>query len=88
MSACRRYLKHVTISGENAGLHLILHYQGDKTEKELLDQAAEKESGCTACLIPISGRLPENWQPALILGYAGLHEEKLEAGNWLLSDCI
>lgn len=88
LSACRRYLKHVTISGENAGLHLILHYQGDKAEKELLDQAAEKGIRLYGMSDTYIGRLPENWQPALILGYAGLHEEKLEAGVRLLSDCI
>lgn len=88
LQCCRKYLKDVTISGENAGLHLLLHYQGEKTEKELLHLAAEKGIRVYGMSDAYIGRLPENWQPTLILGYAGLHEEEIETGIRILSDCI
>ena len=88
LQCCRKYLKNVTISGENAGLHLLLHYQGEKTEKELLHLAAEKGIRVYGMSDAYIGRLPENWQPTLILGYAGLHEEEIETGIRILSDCI
>jgi len=88
LAACQRYLKNMTISGENAGLHLLLHYKGSRTEKELLRMAAEKGIKIYGMSETYIGRLPENWQPTLILGYAGLHEKEIEAGVRLLSDCI
>ena len=86
--ACRKYIANGTVSGENAGLHLILHYQGKKTEAELLARAAEKGIRLYGMADTYIGRLPENWQPTLILGYAGLQEQEIEAGIRLLSDCI
>ena len=88
LNACRKYIANGTVSGENGGLHLILHYQGKKTETELLAQAAEKGIRLYGMADTYIGRLPENWQPTLILGYAGLQEQEIEAGIKLLSDCI
>ena len=88
LSACKKYLKNVEISGENAGLHLILHYQGKKTEKELLQAAAEKGIRIYGMSEAYIGRLPDDWQPTLILGYAGLSEKEIEEGIRLLSECI
>lgn len=88
LNACRTYLKGVTVSGENAGLHLLLHYNGKKTEKELLKAAEEKGIKIYGMSETYIGRLPENWQPTLILGYAGLHEKEIEDGVKILADCI
>ncbi len=88
LSCCKKYLHEIEIAGENAGLHLILHYQGKKTEKELLQLAAEKGIRIYGMSETYIGRLPENWQPTLILGYAGLSEREIEDGIRLLSECI
>lgn len=88
LSSCKKYLKNVTISGENAGLHLLLHYHGEKTERELLQMAAEREIKVYGMSDTYIGRLPEDWQPTLILGYAGLREEEIEKGVRILSDCV
>ncbi len=88
LSACRHNLKNISVSGETAGLHLILHYHGKRTEEEPLQAAAEKGIKIYGMSRACIGRLPEDWQPTLILGYAGLCEEKIEAGIRLLSDCI
>lgn len=88
LGACRTYLDGMEISGENAGLHLLLHYKGNRTEKELLETAAENGIKLYGMSETYIGRLPENWQPTLILGYAGLHETEIEAGVKMLADCI
>lgn len=88
LSSCRSLLKRVTISGENGGLHLILHYHGEQTEKELIRRAAEKGIRVYGMADSHIGRLPDDWQPTLILGYAGLCEDEIETGIRLLSDCI
>lgn len=88
LSCCKKYLQEIEIAGENAGLHLILHYQGKKTEEELLQSAAEKGIRIYGMSETYIGRLPENWQPTLILGYAGLSEREIEDGIRLLSECI
>lgn len=88
LASCRKYLGETTISGENAGLHLLLHYHGKKSEKELLQSAADKGIKLYGMSETYIGRLPEDWQPTLILGYAGLHEDEIEAGVRILSDCI
>ncbi len=88
LASCKKYLKQVRISGENAGLHLILHVRGKRTEKELLQLAAEKGIRIYGLSETYIGRLPEDWQPTLILGYAGLSESEIEEGIRLLSDCI
>ncbi|WWR15137.1 PLP-dependent aminotransferase family protein [Lachnospiraceae bacterium JLR.KK008] len=85
---CKKYLNHVTVSGENAGLHLLLHCHGGKTEQELLRLAAERDMKLYGMSDTYIGRLPEDWQPTLILGYAGLHEDEIESGVRILSDCI
>ena len=88
LACCRKYLKDVTISGENGGLHMIMHCHGDQTEEELLRLAGEKGVRLYGMSDTYIGRLPENWQPALILGYAGLKESEIETGIRILSDCI
>ncbi len=88
LSACKRYLKNITISGENAGLHLLLHYRGKRAEEELIRLASERGVRVYGVSETYIGRLPENWQPTLILGYAGLDEKDIESGVRILSDCI
>ena len=81
-------LHHVKISGENAGLHLLLHYQGRRSEQELLRMAAQRGVKIYGMSDAYIGALPKSWKPTLILGYAGLSEAKIEEGVRRLSDCI
>ena len=81
-------LHHVKISGENAGLHLLLHYQGERSEQELIRLAAQRGVKIYGMSDAYIGNLPESRKPTLILGYAGLSEERIEEGIRRLSDCI
>ena len=42
MGCLKTFQKICTISGENAGVHMLLHFAGDMTEEELIRKAAEK----------------------------------------------
>lgn len=88
VTACRNMLHHVKISGENAGLHLLLHYQGERSEQELIRLAAQRGVKIYGMSDAYIGNLPESRKPTLILGYAGLSEEQIEEGIRRLSDCI
>ena len=47
MGCLRTFHEICTISGENAGVHMLLHFNGDATEEELIQKAERKESGYT-----------------------------------------
>lgn len=60
-----------TISGENAGLHLVLTAKTDITEKELIDKALDcgvKVYGMSDSLVARAER-----KPSLLLGFGGLN---------------
>lgn len=69
-----------TVSGENAGTHLLLNCMDGRKEKELI-QAAEtanvKVYGLSEYYIHIP---PEKGSATLILGYASLTEEQIREG--------
>ena len=75
-----------TISGENAGVHLLLTFQNGMTEEELIDRAAKED-------IRVYGlsdyRIKENCKEkaTILLGYANLTEEQIRKAARLLRDC-
>ena len=75
-----------TISGENAGVHLLLTFQNGMTEEELIDRAARED-------IRVYGlsdyRIRENCEEkaTILLGYANLTEEQIRKAARLLRDC-
>lgn len=75
-----------TISGENAGVHLLLTFQNGMTEEELIDRAARED-------IRVYGlsdyRIKENCKEkaTILLGYANLTEEQIRKAAKLLRDC-
>lgn len=75
-----------TISGENAGVHLLLTFQNGMTEEELIDRAARED-------IRVYGlsdyRIKENCKEkaTILLGYANLTEEQIRKAARLLRDC-
>ena len=75
-----------TISGENAGVHLLLTFQNGMAEEELIDRAARAD-------IRVYGlsdyRIKENCKEkaTILLGYANLTEEQIRKAARLLRDC-
>lgn len=74
------FQKQFKITGENAGLHLLLTGTQGKTEQELIETAREQG----VIVYGLSENLVEGVQqamaPTVILGYGGLEEEQLQAG--------
>ena len=75
-----------TISGENAGVHLLLTFQNGMAEEELIDRAARAD-------IRVYGlsdyRIKENCEEkaTILLGYANLTEDQIREAARLLRDC-
>ncbi len=72
------FTKHFAITGENAGLHLVLKVLDGRTERELIDVAAEEG-------VRVYG-MQENCadgaeiNAAILLGFGGLSSEEIELG--------
>ncbi|MGC4017926.1 MAG: PLP-dependent aminotransferase family protein [Muricomes sp.] len=71
------------VSGENAGVHLLLHFQKGMSEEELIERAAKKGVkvyGLTEYFVE-----PEkNRQATILLGYANMNEEKIKEAVGIL----
>lgn len=71
-----------TISGENAGVHLLLHFHDGRTEEELIRSAAS----CGIRVYGLSdyevGRRTE--EAVILLGYANMTEEKIKEACGIL----
>lgn len=71
-----------TVSGENAGLHLLLTAKGRATEHELVQAAASRQVrvyGLSESMVE-----EESGSAAVLLGFGGLSEEKIREGTELL----
>ncbi|MBU9728929.1 MocR-like pyridoxine biosynthesis transcription factor PdxR [Diplocloster modestus] len=70
-----------SISGEQAGVHLLARFEDGRTEKELIDAAREhriKVYGLSENIVRHHEREDAGSQPAgIILGYAALSEEQI-----------
>lgn len=66
------------ISGENAGVHLLLDFQGRFSEKELIKRA-EKEGIRVYGLSEYYTRENEDKSGTILLGYANMSEEKIKS---------
>lgn len=85
IEALRPLLDRCKISGEHAGVHLLLNFQDGSSEEELIQKA--KEAG-----IRVYGmsqyRIQKNEDFAtILLGYANLSEEDIKKAVGLLLDC-
>lgn len=73
------------ISGENAGVHLLLHFQNGEREKELIDRAKKagvKVYGLSEYYIePQKSR-----QATILLGYANMNEDKIKEAAAILDE--
>ena len=64
------------ISGENAGVHLLLHFDDGRTERELIEKAAARGIrvyGMSDYIVGEPGR-----EAVILLGYANMPEERIK----------
>lgn len=83
LALLKPFRRDFLITGENAGLHLLLGCKDDRTEEELVAAAARegvKVYGLSDSFV--SGQAPSLWskKAVLLLGYGSLEEEKMEEG--------
>lgn len=83
------YGTHITVYGEEAGLHLVLEVDTSSTEQELVDAA-------TRAHISISGLstyfdappVQQKHKPCIVLGYAKCDEQEIQNGVQRLLDAF
>ena len=76
-----------TVSGENAGVHLLLHFRDSGTENSLIRRAGEKGVrvyGLSSFYVKDTGH--ETEEPVILLGYANMSEEKIREAAGLLGE--
>lgn len=80
-----QFPKHlISISGDHAGLYILLHYHGTLTEEEI-SVRAEHNSIQLRSLKGYYAVLPDTYQPTYLLGFANLDEQQIREGIALLS---
>lgn len=81
LSELRGTERDFSISGENAGLHLLLKSKKKMTEKELVERAAAegvKVYGLSSFCV---GKIPADWkEETIVLGYAALSKTQITEG--------
>ena len=86
LSAVKEMIPDVHISGENAGVHLLLHFRDGRSEKELIQRAAEK--GVKVYGLSeyyVDGKEKEG-ETVILLGYANMNEENIREAVKLLGE--
>ena len=73
------YAHRLTIREEDAGLHFLLNVDTDLTDDELVDLCAEAGLAVRALSSFYHGPTPEQVAHCLVINYATLREEELEA---------
>lgn len=75
--SCLKNRKSVfRISGENAGVHLLLHFQNGMSEEELITRAKEKDIRVYG-LSEYYVESPPDGPATILLGYANMSEKKI-----------
>lgn len=72
-----QYEPSVTISGEQAGMHLLLTIHTTKTERELVNLAKQADIRIYGLQEYISAELEDDMFPKLVLGFGGLKIEEV-----------
>ena len=66
-----------TVSGENAGVHLLLHFAMEEAKRELIRLAEEKKQRSIRTVRILCGRKDrEQNRSVILLGYANMSDEK------------
>lgn len=80
------YQPIVAVSGEQAGMHVVLTIDSDRTEQALVDQASE--AGIRVFAMQNYDLLKEkNGFPKIVLGFGGLDESEIQQGIDHLMNC-
>lgn len=73
-----------TISGENAGVHLLLHFPDGSTEKELIRKAERQGVKVYGLSEYYVDRSPASDEAVILLGYANMNENRIRDAVALL----
>lgn len=87
MEALKLFEDNIKISGENAGMHLVIQLKTSMTEEEILEKAEKKGIklyGLSQHFI----EMPKKYNPTILLGYANLSEEQIKNGINLLYNAL
>lgn len=86
LSALKDMEPDIRISGENAGVHLLLHFCDGRSEEELIQKASEKG----VKVYGLSGYYVDGkekpGETVILLGYANMNEEKIREAVKLLGE--
>ena len=84
----KEFQKDFVLSGENAGLHILLTDRQGRTEEELIAAAAAagvRVYGMKGALVqPLSLEQEKAWKATILLGFGGLTQEEIVKGISLL----
>lgn len=75
-----------TISGEHAGVHLLLNFHNGMTEDELV-RLAEAEDIRVYAMSSYKIRQEQSENPVILLGYANMTEEQIKEAVGILKKC-
>ncbi|PJN89802.1 MocR-like pyridoxine biosynthesis transcription factor PdxR [Bacillus sp. mrc49] len=76
--------KHLSITGERSGLHIVLLVKNGMDEQTLIQKAAEKQIKIYGLSAYSIEKKDEHHTPTIILGFAGIPEAELEKSIHLL----
>ena len=86
LSALKEMNPAVRISGENAGVHLLLHFRDGRSEEELIEKAAEKGVKVYGLSEYYVDGKEKAGETVILLGYANMNEEKIREAVKLLGE--
>ncbi len=89
IEAIEKYLRpeEFEISGDHAGLYILLRYRGSLTEQEI-EKRAEKNGIRLRSLRGYYAHLPADYLPTWLLGFANLTPEQITEGIRILAEKV
>lgn len=86
LAALREWGADFTVSGENAGVHLLLHFCDGRSEEELIGLAARKGVKVYGLSEYYVEGSREREEAVILLGYANMNEDKIKDAVNLLKE--
>ena len=86
LAALKNWNAGFSISGENAGVHLLLHFHDGRGEEELIRLAASKGIKVYGLSEYYVDERKKSREAVILLGYANLSEEKIKEAVGLLKE--
>ncbi|WP_029055196.1 PLP-dependent aminotransferase family protein [Sporosarcina ureae] len=72
----KSYEPSISFSGDEAGMHILLHVHTNRTEKELIDEALQ--SGIKVRGLDTYKVMPDQSPPSFLIGFGGLTEDDIK----------